>query len=335
MGWGSSARQAGFKDSLRFWGKQPSKEPLSCPSLGSFQSGALFMKGRGGGGEGEGSRGPAVMETNSAAGPAAVRSPAPPSAWVPSVGAPARLGRGTRLWGCTQGPGRAAGARGAGREGGRGKREGAQMDGPAHLFLLFGHIHHRSVCPGSFSPRPLPCDLPWAPGQQQCLSSDGSGCPFVACCFFSVPAPRKSFSEYFPLSRLPGTCLASYLPAYLVPGHLSWILDQSSQLPLCLLSLNLSPSINLYVSTHLLLQPLPIHHAAPLSIIYLHMYHSCSQPSIIHHLACRLFDVLHSAMGVNAAGPALPSSREQRHQRDVEGTERPLGSGYESSGLRV
>lgn len=32
---------------LRLWGKQPSKKPFSCPSLGSsFQRGTLFMKGR-------------------------------------------------------------------------------------------------------------------------------------------------------------------------------------------------------------------------------------------------------------------------------------------------
>lgn len=72
------------------------------------------------------------------------------------------------------------------------------------------------------------------------------------------------------------------------PGKVPW-------LPPCILSLKLSLSI--YVYLHFYYSGIRLYiMQTPLSIIYLHMYHSCFQPSIIHHLSCRLFDVVHSTI---------------------------------------
>lgn len=117
-------------------------------------------------------------------------------------------------------------------------------------------------------------------------------------CPLSFPqacVPRKSLSVYIPLSCPLGTGPASCLPAYIMSMHLSLILDQSFLLCLCLLPVKLSPSIYMYLQIYYLGCRLYIMQA-PLSIIYLHMYHSCFQPCIIHHLSCCLFDVLYSAV---------------------------------------
>lgn len=140
---------------LRLWGKQPSKKPFSCPSLGSsFQRGTLFMKGR---------RSlvtwaqPSWKQTRRGAPRPPARSP-PLGAAAPAVGAPARptaerhpdAGAASWWWWW----GRLA----------RGRTWGTLSRGSAHLFVISRHIHHLSVRPGSLA-HPLylatylPCSL--------------------------------------------------------------------------------------------------------------------------------------------------------------------------------
>lgn len=175
-----------------------------------------------------------------------------------------------------------------------------------------------------------PCILPstmdsWAEAVCPWKDLDVRSLPVV---FSLVPCPGSPslgislclVSQVLPLISPPSSITASILD----PGSVF-------QLPLCLLFLQLSPPIHLYVSTHLLLGSRLYIMGAPLSIIYLHMYHSCLQPSIIHHLSCRLFDVLHSApgwgWGDGRCQACLPQLQRTKAQKDVEGTERTLESG--------
>ena len=147
--------------------------------------------------------------------------------------------------------------------------------------------------------------------------------------FFSlVPVPRKPFSGHITVSCLPGP--ATYPRAYLVSMHLSRILDQSFQLPLCLLFLQLSPSIHLYVSTHLLLTATYTswgpHYPSFICICIIHASsHLLSITSPAASLmSCTL--LWGGGGGDEYCQACFPSSREQRHKRDMEGTERPLES---------
>lgn len=148
----------------------------------------------------------------------------------------------------------------------------------------------------------------------------------ICCRLFFFPCAQESLSAYIPLCCLLGTSPDSYVPAYLVSMHPSQILHQSFQLTLCLLSEKLSPSINLYVSYT------PITRAAAYtsrgphypSFICICIIHAPSHLLSITSLAASLMSCT-LPLGVNTVRPAFPRSREQRHQRDLEGTERPLG----------
>lgn len=69
-------------------------------------------------------------------------------------------------------------------------------------------------------------------------------------------------------------CLSS-LKAFIMVWTQSFLLSLLPGLP---------PSVSPCVSTHLLLGSRLYIMQTPLSIIYLHMYHSCFQPFIIHQL---------------------------------------------------
>lgn len=71
------------------------------------------------------------------------------------------------------------------------------------------------------------------------------------------------------------------------------------------------PSLSPCVAAHLLPGSRPYIMQTLLSIIYLHMYHSCFQPSIIHQLLEASFEVPHFATGVKAVKPAFPSQENK------------------------
>ena len=181
---------------------------------------------------GRGSRGPGRHGNKLRCGPRGSPQPplsAPLLSPTPAVGAPARP---------PEAPHPAAGASpsGAGAQpraqGGHGEKRALlpppPIRGSAHLFVIFWHIQHLSMCSGSFRSPPVSCDLPCMPGQQQWVS---------VCCllsFLQSPVSRKSLSVYISLSCLLATGPASDLPAYLGSMRLPLIRDQSFQLPLCL-----------------------------------------------------------------------------------------------------
>lgn len=167
---------------LRFWGKQPSKKPFSCPSLGSgFQRGTLFMKGRSrdGGRWGGGHVGPAVMETNSGSDPAAARGPHPPRpfARLPRPWAPPRGHQRRCSPAAPSGPEHSA----QGPRRPRGETREALIRGAAHLFVVLWHIQHLPMCPGSFRAPPVPTTYP-----------EASATAVGACCLFSSPLCPES-----------------------------------------------------------------------------------------------------------------------------------------------
>lgn len=165
---GSSGRQAGFKDLHQSWGKQPSKKPFSCPSLGSsFQRGTLFMKRRrqgcGGRGVGRGSRGPGRHGNKLGLWPPqqpAARTLPAPGAAAPAVGAPARPPEARH-------PVAGAGGVGGATQGG----EGVKRGGPEQRVRPC--IRHLSAHPlpvhasWRLSSPPVSCDLPCMPGRRQ------------------------------------------------------------------------------------------------------------------------------------------------------------------------
>lgn len=161
--------------------------------------------------------------------------------------------------------------------------------------LIFWHIHS-SPCVQAPSAHPL------YPATYHGRLGRSSVCPWKALdvrslpvVFFSSPRAQEALLWAHHCVLSPRSC---HLSPRLSSINAS-VTDPGSVLPAAPVSVvsatvSLHPSICIYTSithSHLYIM------GAPLSIIYLHMYHSCLQPSIIHHLSCRLFDVLHSALG--------------------------------------
>lgn len=145
--------------------------------------------------------------------------------------------------------------------------------------------------------------------------------------FFSSPCAQE-VPDRIDLSVLsPRYRAAPYLPAFgyqcLYLG--SWLSPSSCPCVCCLCNC-LPPSIYMYPHIYYSGSRLYIMRA-PLSIIYLHMYHSYSRPSIIHHLSCCLFDVLHSAIGGLTLSGLLSPAPENK---GTEGTGRKQRGHWEA-----
>lgn len=193
---------------------------------------------------GTGHVGPAVMETDSRVldpqPPAAPPCPAP-SCEHPGRGRPraASSGSAPRAGVCSRG----LGAQPPQLSEAKGNRDECP-DLSACPSLISWHIHHLSMCAGSFSSLPVSCDPPWLPGRQQHLGVHPEPIVFFLSLLFRKPFFRISLC-FVSL----GTDPASHFPAHLESRHLSWLLDESFQLP-CVVSetVSLHQSIHIYTS---------------------------------------------------------------------------------------
>lgn len=276
---------------------------------------------------GKGSRGPAVMETNSGAGPAAVRSPAPPLRWAtPAVGAPERPL-------AAQHPAAGAAARGLeahpGAEGGQGKRGGAadQWARPSIHHLLTCSLPSKSVQASSVHPLYL-ATYHGRQGSSSDCQWKVLGVHLLPVVFFSSPCAQEG-PDCIDLSVPPPRYRSRPLPPCLSSISAS-ISDPGSVLPAAPVSVvsatvSLHQSICIYTS---ITQAAAYTSCGPHypSFICICIIHTPGHLLSITSLAASLMSCTLPS-GVNAVRPAFSSSREQRHGRDREGTERPLGGG--------
>lgn len=258
--------------------------------------------------------GPAVMETNSSAGPAANRSPSPPlRACTPAIGAPARPP-------AAQHPAAGAPPR---------LLEAPSMGPPIYSSFIGTFID----CPCVQAPSAHPL----YPATYRGRLGRSSGCQWKALSVHLLPVFSLVSVQKAPLFTYPSALSPRYLSCLLYPclSSINASITDSGSVFLAapVVSEILPPSIYMYlhiyysVSTYTSCRP---HYS---SFICICIIHASSHLLSITFLAAPLMSCT-LPWGVNAVRPAFPSSREQRHQREWR-EQRSHWGWLREQGLRV